>query len=94
MVFFFATRFAGNRTNFLNGLRLILKFPARLGGMSFLNPSEEATNELENSRSPTAQLTDAIFLQQQTLQFDECAQEAAIKDLKRRKGQRWKDMQD
>ena len=52
-------------------MRLLLSQPARLGGMGFLNPSEESDFEYQNSKLITSQLTQAIFNQERELQVDE-----------------------
>ena len=69
---------------------MILNLPARMGGMGFLNPCEEAEWEYENSLQVTAQLTEAIFQQRSSYQVNEEAQEAVLLDLRRRKDERWK----
>ena len=43
-----------------DNLRKILCLPARLGGMGFANPTEEALLEYENSKMITAQLPSAV----------------------------------
>lgn len=62
--------------------------------MGFLNLSEEADWEYENSSRVTAHLTEAIYQQKSCLQIDEEAQEAVMEDLRKRKEQRWKDCQE
>ena len=72
-------------------MRMILLMPARIGGMGFLNPSEEAALEYSNSKLITSQLTGAIYHQSSSLTIDEKAQEDAFKDLRKRKDERWKE---
>ena len=52
-------------------MRLLLSQPARMGGMGFLNPSEESDFEYQSSKLITSQLTQAIFNQERVLQIDE-----------------------
>ena len=75
-------------------LRMILNLPARLGGMGFLDPSVEADYEYENSVLVTAQLTNAIYQQNHRLKIDDEAQERILKELTKRKDQRWKERQE
>ena len=71
-------------------MRKILQLPARMGGMGFLDPTEEAEWEYENSKMISAPVSEAIYNQLPHLDIDTEAQEAVIKDLRRRKGERWK----
>ena len=66
-------------------LRGILKLPARLGGMGLTDPSEEAEFELENSQLITAQLTEAIFNQEQSFEINDEVQKEAMKTVRKRK---------
>ena len=75
-------------------LRIILSLPARLGGMGFLNPCEEADGEYANSLVVNAQLTQAIFEQKQSLEIDEEARATSLNELKARKRQQWKERQE
>ena len=72
-------------------MRKILRLPARMGGMGFLDPSEESEWEYENSKVVTAQISEAIYEQMPHLDIDVAAQEAVMKDLRRRKEDRWKE---
>ena len=74
-------------------LRGILKLPARMGGMGFSNPSEEANWEFENSKLITAQLTAAIFYQETVFSVDDTVQKGAVKILRQRKETHWKELQ-
>ena len=62
-----------------------------LGGMGFLDPSEESEWEYENSKIVTAQISEAIYEQRPRLDIDVEAQEAVMKDLRRRKEDLWKE---
>ena len=75
-------------------LRMILNLPARMGGMGFLNPSDEADWEYENSKHVTSQLTEAIYHQKSRLLIDEEAQGKVMKDLRKRKEERWTERQE
>ena len=75
-------------------LRMILSLPARMGGMGILDPCGEADWEYENSLLVTDQLTDAIFCQKPSLEVDEKVQDSVMKDLRRRKEERWKERQE
>ena len=75
-------------------LRLILNMPARMGGMGFLNPSEEADHEYQNSIAATAKLTDAIYNQHLQFTVNEEEQEKIVDDIRKRKDQRWKDLKE
>ena len=75
-------------------MRKILQLPARMGGMGLLDPSEESEWEYENSKRITAQINDAIYQQKSRLEIDEEAQEALLKDLKKRKEERWIERRD
>ena len=75
-------------------MRKILQLPARMGGMGFQDPSEESEWEYENSKRVTAQISDAIYQQQCHLEFDEEAQVTIMKDLKKRKVERWNERYD
>ena len=52
--------------------------------MGFLDPSEESEWEYENSKVVTAQISEAIYEQMPHLDIDVAAQEAVMKDLRRR----------
>ena len=56
--------------------------------MGFLDPMEEAEWEYENSKLISAPVSEAIYNQAPHLDIDTKAQEAVIKDLRRRKGER------
>ena len=75
-------------------LRSVLRLPARFGGMGFLDPSEEADLEYNNSVRVTAQLADHIFEQKSELQIDEKMQENLLKELRSEKAQRWIDQKE
>ena len=75
-------------------MRMVLNQPARMGGMGFLNPSEEAEWEYQNSKLMTSQLSEAIFNQNRILQIDEEAQAREKADLRKRKDARWADRQE
>ena len=81
------------RNEISDNLREILCLPARLGGMGFLNPSEEAVYEYENSTMITAQLADSIYHQQSQLTQDEELQQRRLEELKARKSSRWNERQ-
>ena len=65
-------------------MRAIMKLPARLGGLGFQNPAEEAQFEYENSQIATKQLTEAITVQQATLTINTMFEEADIKPVSKR----------
>ena len=75
-------------------MRMVLKQPARMGGMGFLNPSEEAEWEYQNSKLVTSPLSEAIFNQNRILQIDEEAQVREKADLRKRKDAHWADRQE
>ena len=75
-------------------LRLILNLPARMGGMGFLNTSEEADQEYQNSIAATAKLTDAIYNQHPKFTMNEEEQVKIVDDIRKRKDQRWKDLKE
>ena len=75
-------------------MRSILRLPARLGGMGFLNPTEEADYEYENSKIATAELSKAIFEQQERLVIDNDAEKETLKEIVERKSARLNLMQD
>ena len=62
--------------------------------MGFLDPSEEADLEYNNSVRVTAQLADHIFEQKSELQIDEKMQENLLKELRSEKAQRWIDQKE
>ena len=66
-------------------MRAILKLPARMGGLGFLNPSEECTREFQNSLEMTSQIADAIFHQKHALEIDEEQQKRVVQQVRKRK---------
>ena len=80
--------------NVSDELRTIMQLPARMGGMGFLDPSDESDLEYENSKLVTAQITEAIYQQKSRLVIDEEKQGYAIEDLRKRKEERWKARKD
>ena len=75
-------------------LRTILQLPARMGGMGFLNPSDESNWEYENSKLVTSQIAEAIYQQKSRLEIDDEAQNSVKADLRKRKEERWKERQE
>ena len=71
-------------------MRLLFSLPARLGGLGFLIPTEEAQFEYQYSRIVTDQLTQAIFNQHTKLNINIEEREQAIKQIKELKEQRYK----
>ena len=71
-------------------MRLLFSLPARLGGLGFLIPTEEAQFEYQYSRIVTDQLTQAIFNQNTKLNINIEERELAIKRIKDLKEQRYK----
>ena len=74
-------------------MRLILNLPARMGGMGFLNPSDEADQEYQNSVEATAKLTDAIYNQHPKFVVNEEEHVKIVDGIRKRKDDRWKDLQ-
>ena len=75
-------------------MRLILNLPARMGGMGFLNPSEEADQEYQNSVAATAKLADSIYNQHPKFTVNEEEQVKIVDEIRKRKDQRWKDLKE
>ena len=48
----------------LEEFRKLLALPWKLGGMSMIDPSENANDEYKNSKEPTTQLTNSIKQQE------------------------------
>ena len=69
-------------------MRSVFNLPARMGGLSFLDPSAEAEHEYINSTNATQQLTEAIFEQKSELNIDEDKQKTIISDIKKNKSLR------
>ena len=74
-------------------MRMILRLPARMGGLGFLDPSEDCGYELQNSTEMTSQITEAIFHQNSCLQIDEEQQKRVVQQVRRRKESILKDQQ-
>ena len=68
-------------------MRLILNLPARMGGMGFLNPSDEADQEYQNSVEATAKLTDAIYNQHPQFIVNEEEQVKIVDGIRKGKDQ-------
>ena len=75
-------------------LRAILQLPARMGGLGFADPNAEADWEYVNSQRITTQIAESIFQQNSQLEIDEKLQAELLKDLRKRKEERWKEYQE
>ena len=71
-----------------NELRNVFSLPARLGGLGFLDPSEEADFEYSNSTSVNNQLIDAIINQSQVGDIDMKQQQNIKIEIKRKRNDR------
>ena len=83
-----------NRNHCSDELGSILKLPARAGGMSLQNPTEESDAVYANSILATAQLTNAIYEQHERLDIDVEAEEQAMKEVSTRNSARQQQMQE
>ena len=72
-------------------LRDIIALPLRNGGIGIQDPSLESDYDYEDSLLVTANLTQAIIDQLPTYVEDKVTQATIMKDIKRRKDQRWKE---
>ena len=59
--------------------------------MGIHDPSKEADFDIEDSKSVTADLTQVIFNQLPSYEEDKDAQASIMKEIRRRKDQRWKE---
>ena len=75
-------------------MRLLLSQPARMGGMGFLNPSEESDFEYQSSKLITSQLTQAIFNQERVLRIDEEALRNSKAEVREAKNARLADQRE
>ena len=80
------------RDHITDDMRLLYSLPARLGGLGFLIPTEEADLEFSYSQIATKQLTEAIFNQERKLRINEEERENAIDEIQKMKNQRYKDL--
>ena len=75
-------------------MRLIFSMPARFGGLGFLDPSSVSSLEYECSIQATSQLTNAIYDQQKILNVNEEIQTQTMKEVKQKKDNWYKALQD
>ena len=67
--------------------RNIIPLPTRFGGLGIHDPSKEADFDYEDSKSATANLTQAIFNQLPSYEEDKEAQALIMKETRRKKDQ-------
>ena len=72
-------------------IRDIITLPTRLGGLGIHDPSKEANFDYEDSKLATANLKQVIINQLPTYVEDKETQATIMKDIRKRKDQRWKE---